>query len=120
MAEAAPKRVVFIAGEPSHGFGEHEYWAGCNLLSVALNEQKAVPIEAIVVSGWPTDDNVLQGAAEIVIYDSATKIVGKNWEKMDALVKSGKGITFLHYAIHPNAAMGEKYFRPWIGGAFES
>jgi hypothetical protein len=27
---------------------------------------------------------------------------------------------FMHYAVHPNAENGEKYFRPWIGGAFET
>lgn len=27
---------------------------------------------------------------------------------------------FMHYAVHPSPEEGEKYFRPWIGGAFES
>lgn len=120
FAESAPKKIIFLAGESSHGYGEHEYWAGCLLLCTALNEQKEAPVEAEVISGWPRDESVLDNASEIVVYDSSTKLIGKHWEKMDALAKAGKGLTFLHYAVHPSAAMGEKYYRPWIGGAFES
>ena len=39
---------------------------------------------------------------------------------LDALAKKGVGIMFMHYAVHPGAPEGEKYYRPWIGGAFET
>jgi hypothetical protein len=47
-------------------------------------------------------------------------VIKHGWQKADALTKSGVGLMFMHYAVHPSAADGEKYFRPWIGGAFES
>jgi len=33
-----PKSVLFIAGKPSHGPGEHEFHDGCNLLAKALDQ----------------------------------------------------------------------------------
>ena len=35
---AQQKKIVFIAGKPSHGYAEHEHRAGCLLLAKALNE----------------------------------------------------------------------------------
>ena len=119
-AASAENRVVFLAGGRSHGPGEHEFYAGCQLLAKALNQQKGVDLKAEVLKGWPADDSVLDGAKAVVIYADGTSVVGKGWEKMDALAKKGVGIMFMHYAVHPGAPEGEKYYRPWIGGAFET
>jgi type 1 glutamine amidotransferase len=117
---ASPARVVFLAGGRSHGPGEHEFNAGCLLLAKALNEQSGLPVKAEVIKGWPADDGVLDGAKAILIYADGTSVVDKGWAKMDALAKQGVGIMFMHYAVHPSAEEGEKYYRPWIGGAFET
>lgn len=119
-AQDGKKRIIFLAGAPSHGPGMHEYRAGSLLLAKALNEQSGLPVKAEVISGWPEDASVLNGAAEIVIYDSATKVIGRHMEEIDALAKAGTGLMFMHYAVHPSAKDGENYFRPWMGGAFES
>ena len=34
----AKKKVVFFAGGPSHGFGEHDHKSGCHLLAKRINE----------------------------------------------------------------------------------
>lgn len=115
-----PARIVFLAGGRSHGPGEHEFNAGCRLLAKALDEQSGLAVEAEVINGWPADDSVLDGAKAIVIYADGTSVVGKGWAKMDALARQGVGIMFMHYAVHPSPADGEKYYRPWIGGAFET
>jgi putative membrane-bound dehydrogenase-like protein len=115
----AARKIVFLAGGRSHGPGEHEFHAGCQLLAKALNESK-LDIEATVVQGWPKDESVLDGIKCLVIYADGTSVVGKGWEKVDQLAKSGVGIMFMHYAVHPEPAEGEKYYRPWIGGAFET
>ncbi len=117
-AEAANK-IVFLAGGRSHGPGEHEFNAGCQLLARALNEQSGLDVQATVVQGWPKDESVLDGIQELVIYADGTSVVGHGWAKVDALAKKGVGILFLHYAVHPSPEEGEKYYRPWIGGAFE-
>ncbi len=117
---AAENRIVFLAGARSHGPGEHEFNAGCQLLARALNEQSGLDVRATVIQGWPADPSVLDGAKAVIIYADGTSVVGKGWEKMDALAKKGTGIMFMHYAVHPSAPEGEKYYRPWIGGAFET
>lgn len=111
--------IVFLAGGRSHGPGEHEFNAGCQLLAKALNEQSGLGIKATVVSGWPQDEKVLDGIKGLVIYADGTSVVGKGWAKVDELAKKGVGIMFMHYAVHPSPAEGEKHYRPWIGGAFE-
>ena len=115
----AARKIVFLAGGRSHGPGEHEFNAGCQLLAKALNESK-LDIEATVIQGWPKDESVLNGIKGLVIYADGTSVVGKGWEKVDQLAKSGVGLMFMHYAVHPSPAEGEKYYRPWIGGAFET
>jgi len=118
-ADAAPARIVFLAGGRSHGPGEHEFRAGCMLLAKALNEQSGLPVKAEVISGWPADPSVLDGAKALVFYSDGTSVVGRGWEKTDSLARAGTGLMFMHYAVHPSPADGKKYFQPWIGGAFE-
>jgi hypothetical protein len=117
---AAEPHIVFLAGGRSHGPGEHEFNAGCQLLAKALREQSGLGVRATVLSGWPQDESVLDDAKTVVIYADGTSVVGKGLAKMDALAKKGVGMMFMHYAVHPSAEIGEKYFRPWIGGAFET
>jgi len=112
--------IVFLAGGRSHGPGEHEFNAGCRLLAKAINEQSGLGLKATVVSGWPKDESVLDGIKCLVIYADGTSVVGKGWKKVDELAKKGTGLMFMHYAVHPDAKEGELYYRPWIGGAFET
>ena len=116
----ATTNIVFLAGARSHGPGEHEFKAGCTLLAKALNEQSGLDVKATVLQGWPADESVLDGIQGLVIYADGTSVVSKGWAKVDDLAKKGVGIMFMHYAVHPSPAEGEKYYRPWIGGAFES
>ncbi|MSU35724.1 MAG: c-type cytochrome [Pedosphaera sp.] len=115
----AANRVVFLAGGRSHGPGEHEFNAGCQLLARVLNEQSGLDVQATVIQGWPKDESVLDGIRALVIYADGTSVVGKGWAKVDSLAAKGVGILFMHYAVHPSPEEGEKYYRPWIGGAFE-
>src|SRR5579863_6262011 len=68
-ASQGKKKIVFIAGGPSHGYGEHEHLGGCMLLAKCLNES-GLPVEAVVIrdNGWPKDPAALAGADAIVMY----------------------------------------------------
>ncbi len=112
--------IVFLAGARSHGPGEHEFNAGCQILAKALNEQSGLGIKATVIQGWPKDESALDGIKALVIYADGTSVVSNGWGKVDELAKKGVGIVFMHYAVHPSAEEGERYYRPWIGGAFET
>ena len=121
IAEAAePTKILFLAGPRSHASGDHEFNAGCLLLAKALNEQSGLDVEATVIKGWPEDESVFDGVDAVIIYSDSTKVVGKGWEKTNELAAEGVGLMFMHYAVHPNKEQGEKYFQPWIGGAFET
>ncbi len=62
------RRIVFLAGRPSHGYGSHEHLAGSRILADAI--QRAAPNVKceVIPGGWPEDDKVLDGADAIVMY----------------------------------------------------
>src|SRR5690242_16046769 len=66
-AFAADKKIVLIAGGPSHGAGEHEYRAGCLLLQKCLNKIPGITT-AVYFNGWPDKPDAFDGAAAILIY----------------------------------------------------
>ena len=119
--EITPKKIVFIAGAKSHASGDHEFRAGCMLLAKALNEQSGLPVKAEVVGPkWGENKSVMDGADAVVVYCDATSAIKNDLEYLDGLAKKGVGLMFMHYAVHPSAEVGEKYYRPWIGGAMEN
>src|SRR5687768_2250740 len=61
------KKVVFLAGGKSHGFGAHDHTAGCNLLANKLKEGKP-GYETVVSAGWPADEKFFDGVDAVVIY----------------------------------------------------
>lgn len=117
---AETTNILFLAGSRSHSSGEHEFRAGCMLLADALNKESGLDVSAKVISGWPEDESVFDGVDAVIIFADGTSVIRKGWEKADHLAMSGVGLMFMHYAVHPSAAEGEKYYRPWIGGAFET
>src|SRR3954452_19368295 len=66
-ASAADKKIIFVAGSPSHGPGEHEHRAGCLLLKKCLDQNPGF-VSEVYSNGWPKDEKVFQGADAIVIY----------------------------------------------------
>ncbi|MGC6427899.1 MAG: ThuA domain-containing protein [Akkermansiaceae bacterium] len=119
--EPETKKIVLIAGSRSHASGEHEFRAGCLLLAKILNEESGLNVEAVVVGkDWKKDKSVLDDADAIFIFADGVSGIAGEWEFLDQLAKEGVGMTFMHYAVHPNPKMGERYYRPWIGGAMES
>ena len=68
LAAEGKKKIVFIAGKPSHGYGAHEHNAGCDLLARSLKSAMPDVQVEVVHNGWPKDEKVLDGAATIVMY----------------------------------------------------
>src|SRR5947208_1933492 len=119
---AADKKIVFIAGRPSHGPGEHEHRAGCLLLKSCLDKTGGISSE-VYSNGWPAAPNALEGADAIVIYSDGggdhPALQDDHLQKLDALMKKGVGLACIHYATEPTVEKGQKEFLEWIGGAFE-
>lgn len=119
---AVDKKIVLIAGKPSHGPGSHEHNAGVLLLQKCLGAIPGVKAE-VQLNGWPVDGRFFDGADAIVLYmdgGSAHPALQDNrLQKLDALMKRGVGLGCLHYAVEPTIEKGGKEFLDWIGGAFE-
>ncbi len=82
LGAQAAADIVFLAGGRSHGPGEHEFKAGSELLAKAINEQSGLGLKAVVVSGWPKDETILDGIKCLVIYADGTSVVRVTWSRL--------------------------------------
>ncbi|MGI8966940.1 MAG: ThuA domain-containing protein, partial [Limisphaerales bacterium] len=119
---AADKKIVLVAGQPSHGPGAHEHNAGVQLLKKCLDGVPGIKTE-IQLNGWPEDEKIFDGADAIVLYmdgGPAHPLLQKDrLQKMAERMNKGMGLACLHYATEPTIEKGEKELLEWIGGAFE-
>ncbi len=119
---AADKKIVFLAGKPSHGPGEHEHRAGSLLLADCI--AKVPGVTSVVVSnGWPMDESIFAGAAAVVVYSDGGGghpfLQTNRLATLSALMDKGIGLAGIHYACEPTKEKGQAEFLDWIGGAFE-
>ena len=124
-AMAKPKKVVMIAGGPSHGVLSHEHNAGILLLAKCLKQGASELVTPVVVlNGWPKDASVFDGVDEVVIYSDGggrhPALGGKNLETLGKLMDKGVGFLTIHYAVEPTTNKGNKEFIAWQGGCFET
>ena len=128
------KRIVIIAGRPSHGPGAHEFRAGSLLLQKAMagSNVKGVTVDVIPM-GWPkktvdgkdVDDNAaLDGADAVFIYADGGRgnpaIQGDRVQVLDALAKKGVGLAFGHYGVEVPAGESGAAMQRWNGGYYET
>jgi len=129
----ANKRIVLIAGKPSHPPGMHEFRAGTMLMQKALSSVPGLTVD-VYTNGWPTkpgaegtpvDDNgLLNGADAILIYSDGggghPAIQRDRIQVLDGLAAKGVGLGFAHYAVEvPAGAPGDAMHR-WVGGYYET
>ncbi len=115
------KKIVFIAGNPSHGKGEHEHRAGCMLLADHLNKS-GLAVETVVVNnGWPKEAAVFDNAAAVIIYaDGGTGHPAiPQLAKLQEMAKKGMGIGCIHYGVEVPQGEPGNTFLDAIGGYFE-
>ena len=121
-ADAARKKIVLLAGPPSHGPGEHEHNAGMLLFKKCLAAHPGVEVVVCQNGEWPAPE-VLQSADAVVIYSDGggghMALSGDRLEQLAPLMKKGAGLGCVHYAVEPTKEKGEKELVEWIGGAFE-
>ncbi len=121
-ARAADKKILMIAGPPSHGPGAHEHNAGILLLQKCLQGTPGLKIE-VVLNGWPQNPQAFNGVDAVLIYaDGGVKHVAIQDDNLTTLrraLEKGAGLGLLHYAVEPTLEKGQKEFLEWVGGAFE-
>ena len=120
---AADKKIVLIAGTPSHGPGEHEFNAGVLLLKKCLDGVSGVKAETHL-NGWPNEGaSAFEDADAIVIFcdgGGGHMVRGSHLPEIDACMKKGVGLAFIHYAVEIPKEKGGQEFLAWIGGYFET
>ena len=120
--ESGKKKIVFIAGTPSHGFAQHEHNAGSLLLAKCLSEGMPNIETKVYQNGWPKEQGALDGADAIIMYcdGGPGHMVLSHRPEIDALTKEGVGIGCIHYAVEVQDDNGGPEFLRWIGGYFEA
>ncbi|MEM7476544.1 MAG: ThuA domain-containing protein [Planctomycetota bacterium] len=123
-ADSEAKKVVIMAGKPSHPPRMHEFNAGVQLLHQCLKEVEGIDAH-FLLNGWPQDESIFDGADAVIFYmdgGGRHEIVqegGRRMELVDEWAKAGVGIGCMHYGVEivPDQAGAE--FKRWIGGHYE-
>jgi hypothetical protein len=119
---AETKRLVLIAGTPSHGPGAHEFNAGVQLLAKCLHGFPGLET-SVNLNGWPKNQAVFDGASGILIYADGGKghpaIQDDRLAFLGHLMAKGVGLMCAHYGVEVPADKGGPEFRDWIGGYYE-
>jgi putative membrane-bound dehydrogenase-like protein len=115
--------ILFIAGKPSHGPGEHEHNAGVKLLAKCLYEGAPEVVTKVHTNAdWPNADEFGQ-ADTIVIYSDGGSghpaIAGTHLEDLKKEMDRGCGLVCLHYAVEYPIDKGGPEALNWLGGYFE-
>ena len=128
----ADKRIVLIAGKPSHPPGMHEFRAGCLLFQKALSVVPGVTIQ-VYDMGWPSkmvdgarvdDTAALENADAVLIYADGGRghpaIQGEHLKTIEALAAKGVGLGFAHYAVEVPTGVPGDAMHKLIGGFYET
>jgi hypothetical protein len=116
------KKLVILAGKPSHGPLEHEFNAGTLLLKKCLTGVPGLTVEHYR-NGWPDNDRAFDGVSGILLYADGGG--GHPFIQFDRLatmadfMKRGVGLMCVHYAVEVPKDRGGKQFLDWIGGYYE-
>ena len=119
LAAPAKKKLVLLAGSPSHGPLEHEFNAGTRLIEKCLSQVEGLEL-SFHTGGWPADEKVFDGADGILSYCDGGKghpfLRGNHLEVIGKLMKQGVGLMCCHYSVEVPADIGSKEFQEGIGG----
>ena len=122
---AMPRKIVLLAGKPSHGRDTHSWDADARLLKACLETSPDVENVAVEihVNGWPEDANTLEDADTIVLLSDGFKnhpffALPERAKTIDRLMRRGVGLACIHYAV---AALppNEEALLGWIGGIYK-
>lgn len=118
------KKLVIVAGKPSHPPRMHEFNAGVQLLHACLSDMDGLETR-FVLNGWPKDETIFDNADAVVFYmdgGGGHEVVQQGRRRLDMLnqwARNGVGLGFMHFGVEvvPDQAGAE--FKQWIGGHYE-
>jgi hypothetical protein len=119
------KRIVVMAGKPSHPPRMHEFNAGVQLLAKCLSDAPDVQVD-VLLNGWPKDEGIFDGADAIIFYmdgggrHEVVQEHGRRLKIVDGWIKDGVGVGFMHYGVEVIAGQAGAEFKNWIGGHYDN
>ena len=117
-----PRKLVMIAGTPSHGPGDHEFNAGVRLLAKCLAGVPGLDV-AVHLNGYPKDGAALDGADAVFVYADGGPghplVRDRHLDRMAELMAKGVGLMCGHYAVEVPKDLGGPEFGRWLGGYYE-
>lgn len=123
FAQATKKKLVLIAGKPSHPPGMHEFNAGVTLLNNWLSKVPSLDV-SVHRNHWVSDDAVLDAADAVLIYSDGGgghPALQKNHKQLlQKCIDRGVGLMCAHYAVEVPGENGGPEFQKWIGGYYEN
>ncbi len=116
----AETSILLIAGPKSHGAGEHEHPAGCELLAKHL-EASGLGIKAEVSAGWPQDAARVTAADTLVIFGDGLGDHPANGQTaaLRQRLDAGKGLAVIHFALESSDPELTQLLDDAIGGHFD-
>ena len=116
-------KIVFVAGNRSHGWGAHEFNAGSLLMESHLKEALGEKIETVVYkNGWPKNQDSFDGADAIVLFmdGGGGHPINRNLVQVKKEIDRGCGLMCMHYAVEVPLGKSGKALQNWIGGYYET
>jgi len=122
VVSAADKKLVLIAGNPSHGYLEHEYRAGCLLLQKCLAATPGLSV-TVVSNDWPRDPSVFEGVDAVFMFctggEGHPAAQPERLKLLGGLMSKGVGFGTCHFGVEVEKDKGGPEFLAWQGGYFE-
>jgi len=123
-ASDKPRKLVLIAGQPSHPPMIHEFRAGTILLEKRLKEVPGLVVERHEM-GWVKDESTFDDADAIVCFSDGNARHPLLQEEgrvatLENLVARGVGFGCMHYGVEVPKDNGADKLREWIGGCYEN
>ena len=116
------RKLVLIAGSPSHPPGMHEFRAGTLLLERRLSQVPRLTVERHD-NGWVEDEATFADASAVVIYaDGGSKHPLQDPRRlalMGGLVDRGLSLGCMHYGVEVLREDAGDEFKSWLGGYYE-
>lgn len=117
------RKLVLIAGKPSHPPREHEFRAGALLLQKCLTGIPGLAVE-VHGMGWVKDEKTFEDADAVVFYAGGRTghpaVQGDHLAKLQALIDKGVGFGCMHYAVEVIPDVAGEQFKRWLGGHYEN
>ena len=123
FSDDAPKKIVLVAGNKSHGWGAHEFNAGCMLIEDHLKEALGDKvITKVFKNGWPKSDNPFVGADAVILFmdGGGGHPINRNLMQVKNVIDKGCGLMCMHYAVEVPIGQSGKALQNWIGGYYET